>query len=99
MIKALAYQQLLDDGDVKTRAELARLEGISRPRVTQIMKLLRLAPEIQEAILALPLGTPERLVTERKPRPIVEMTSADDQIAAFESIVDAMLETSVNNVG
>lgn len=94
MTKALAFQELLDDGEVETRAELARLEGISRPRVTQIMKLLRLTPEIQEAILKLPIGTPERLVTERKLRPFVEMDSATDQIAAFESMTGSPLDTA-----
>ncbi len=90
MIKARAFQELLDDGDVETRAELARLEGVSRPRVTQIMKLLRLAPEIQEAILALPPGTPERLVTERKLRAIIALDPTD-QIAAFEALSDIKL--------
>ena len=32
-------------------AELARLGRVSRARVTQIMDLLMLAPEIQEAVL------------------------------------------------
>ena len=38
--------------------------------------------------------SPERLVTERKLRPVVEMTSAADQIAAFE----AMTGTPLNAV-
>ena len=49
-----------------SKAELARREGITRPRITQIMNLLRLAPDIQEVILGLPKGTGERVVTERK---------------------------------
>jgi len=55
-----------DNGEVKNRAELARREGITRARVTQIMDLLPLAPDIQRAIPDLPAGTPERVVTERK---------------------------------
>jgi len=35
-------------------AELARLAHVSRARVPQIMNLLHLAPDIQEAILFLP---------------------------------------------
>ena len=38
-------------------AELARLGRVSRARITQIMDLLMLAPEIQEEVLHLPLVT------------------------------------------
>ncbi len=37
------YQSLLDSGEVKTRAELARFLGVSRARVTQVLK--RLEPD------------------------------------------------------
>ena len=36
----LYYQSLLDSGEVKTRAELARYLGVSRARVTQVLKRL-----------------------------------------------------------
>ena len=35
---ARRYQALLDNGTVKTRAELARFLGVSRARVTQVLK-------------------------------------------------------------
>ena len=35
-------------------ADLAHLSHVSRPRITQIMNLTLLAPDIQEAILCLP---------------------------------------------
>lgn len=34
------YQSLLDSGVVKTRAELARFVGVSRARVTQVLRRL-----------------------------------------------------------
>ena len=34
---AYKYQELLDSGEVKTRAELARYLGVSRARVTQVL--------------------------------------------------------------
>ena len=37
---ACRYQALLDDGTVKTRAELARFLGVSRARVTQVLRRL-----------------------------------------------------------
>lgn len=53
---ALAHRfgGLLRSGEVKDYTDLARLAGVTRPRVTQIMNLLHLAPDIQEAILDLP---------------------------------------------
>ncbi len=45
------FQGMLDRGEVESMAELARVGRVSRARVTQIMDLLMLAPEIQEAIL------------------------------------------------
>lgn len=86
MKKALEWQQLLEDGVVPSRAELARREGITRARVTQIMKLLELAAEIQETILTLPAGTPERLVTERRLRALAGMTSME-QRAVFRAFI------------
>ena len=48
------FEGLLRSGVVKDYAELARLGHVTRARVTQIMNLLNLAPDLQEAILFLP---------------------------------------------
>ena len=45
---------MLDSGQVETFQELAELGRISQPRMTQIMILLNLAPDIQEELLYLP---------------------------------------------
>jgi hypothetical protein len=45
------FQRMLDRGEVESMAELARLGRVSRARITQIMDLLMVAPEIQEAVL------------------------------------------------
>jgi hypothetical protein len=42
---------LVRDGVVKDYAEIARLTGLTRARVTQVVNLTLLAPEIQERIL------------------------------------------------
>ena len=54
MALAIRFEALLRQGDVKNYAELARRGSVTRQRVTQIMNLLLLAPEIQEALLLLP---------------------------------------------
>ena len=55
MALALRFERLIRDGEIADQAELARLGHVSRARVTQIMNLLMLAPDIQEEILFLPL--------------------------------------------
>lgn len=54
MALAIRFDQLIRDGVVTDQAELARLGHVTRARVTQIMDLLSLAPDIQEAVLFLP---------------------------------------------
>jgi len=52
-------------------AEIARLGHVTRARVTQIMNLLHLAPDIQEEILFLPRTERGRdPIRERHVRPI-----------------------------
>ena len=51
---AIRFEKLVHAGEVADYAELARLGHVSRARITQIMNLLMLAPDIQEQILFLP---------------------------------------------
>ena len=50
---AIRFDQLIRDGVVTDQAELARLGHVSRARLTQIMNLLNLAPDIFEALFIL----------------------------------------------
>jgi hypothetical protein len=54
MALALRFEQLVRSGAVRDYAELARLGQVSRARITQILSLLHLAPDLQEQILFLP---------------------------------------------
>lgn len=72
MALAIRFDQLIRDGVVANQTEIARLGHVSRARVTQIMDLLNLAPEIQEALLFLPRVERGRdPVTERELRAMV----------------------------
>ena len=53
MALAVRFEQMLRDGVVRDQAELARLGHVTRARMCQIMSLLHLAPDIQEAVLHL----------------------------------------------
>ena len=75
MALAVRFDQLIRDGVVADQAELARLGRVSRARLTQIMNLLNLAPDIQDHILHLPRAERGRdPVTERDLRPIAGLT-------------------------
>jgi len=80
LAKAEAWQAEIDGGEVRNRAAIARREGLSQVYVGHLLDLLRLHPDVRAAILALPPGTPARLVTERKLRPLTRM-SWDRQLA------------------
>ena len=54
MALAIRFDRLIKADEVADQAEIARLGQVSRARVTQIMNLLHLAPDIQEEILFLP---------------------------------------------
>ena len=71
---ALAHEidRRLRAGELPDLATVARRAGLTRARVTQILGLLLLAPDIQEAILSLPLFTRGRdPLPERALRPLV----------------------------
>lgn len=63
MALAIKFQDMIDRGEVKDYADLARLGFVTRARVTQIMNLLNLAPQIQEGLLCIeaPLPTEHTL--------------------------------------
>jgi hypothetical protein len=64
MALAIRFEQLLGTKEVASYAELGRLGHVTRARVSQIMNLLYLAPDIQEAVLFLPR-------TERGRAPVI----------------------------
>lgn len=51
MALAIKFQDMVDGGDVRDYADLARLGHVTRARMSQIMNLLLLAPDLQEALL------------------------------------------------
>ena len=80
MALAIRMQELVDTGEVADYADLARLAHVSRARITQIMNLLLLAPDIQEEILFLPRTDGGRApIRERMLRPIATVADWDKQ--------------------
>ena len=91
MALAIRFDQLLHDGKVANQSDLARLAHITQPRMTQIMNLLHLAPDIQEEILHIPLVAEGRdPVTERDLRPISRLMDWQTQRKAWAQVKDEL---------
>lgn len=60
MALAIKFDKALRDGEVADLSELARICKVTPARITQIMNLTLLAPDIQEAILFLPATASDR---------------------------------------
>jgi len=85
--RAIMWRALLDSGEVRNQAEIAHREGITRARVTQVMAMLRLAPEIQQCVLSLPGMTRRPAITERALRPIAQIDNSGEQVNEFHKLV------------
>lgn len=79
------WNHLIDKGVVADYAEIAAMMGLSRARITQIMDLLYLAPEIQECILTRPDEAIQTL-PERAVRRITRLPLWKDQCAELIKI-------------
>ena len=83
------YQRELDTGVINRRSDLALLHGIYKPRVTQLLDLHRLHPEIIAFIRSLKPGKILKPTTEKKLRAWVELSpseqlkTAEVQVAGF----------------
>ncbi len=80
MALAIRFDGLIQRGEVRDYADLARLGYVTRARITQIMNLLNLAPDIQEAILFLPRTVKGRdPIREKHLRPIAAVAQWNRQ--------------------
>lgn len=71
MAVAIRLERLLLTGEVSDLSELARLGHVTQPRMSQILNLTLLAPDIQEEILFLPRVTSGKAtIHEKMLRPI-----------------------------
>lgn len=59
---------MLDEGEVSSLAQIAKIESLTRARVTQIMNLLKLPAEMKEFLNGLQYPVKIRRYSERKLR-------------------------------
>lgn len=79
------FDRLVRSGAVRDYAELAQLGHVTPARMTQIMNLLNLAPEIQEYLLWLPVDAAPK-ITERHLREIAAEVRWERQLDLFRAL-------------
>ena len=88
------FERLVRDGVVEDYVTLSRLTGLSTARVTQLVNLTLLAPDIQAEILILDENTRTRYPTfERQLRELTALPEWNEQRCAFAASRAATGET------
>lgn len=91
MALGIKFQGMLADGSVRNQAELAAVGHVTRVRITQVLNLTHLAPDLQEVVLHLPAVTRGRdPITEGHLRPIAAIVDWDEQRAAWAVLGSAV---------
>lgn len=88
MALAIKFQEMVDSGTVCGYADLARLGYVTRARITQIMNLLLLAPDIQEHLLFLYAEPGALPPTERELRTVAIRISWEEQRMLRNGLAD-----------
>lgn len=93
MALAIRFDKLLREGVVPNQSELARLVHVTQPRMTQILNLLHLAPDIQEQVLFLqPVTSGRDPVHERALRPLTQISDWNRQRAIWQALLARVAE-------
>jgi hypothetical protein len=85
--RAREWQRMIDAGEVKNAAQIARDHDVTRARVCQVMTLLRLAPEVMQYIDDLDGTEGCQHLTERKVRAVALLENHDQQRTRFGELV------------
>jgi hypothetical protein len=87
MAVAIRLERMLRTGEVANLTELARLGHVTQPRMSQILNLTLLAPDIQEELLFLrPVTSGKAAVHEKMLRPIAAETDWTQQRETWSKV-------------
>jgi hypothetical protein len=89
---AIKFQAMVERGEVRDYADLARLGYVTRARLTQIMNLLLLAPDLQEQLLFSATS-----VEERRLRNVVKLVEWREQRKCFTLALDKQKNESARS--
>lgn len=85
---AIRFDQMIRSGEFTDTVDLARHHRVSQPRMSQIMSLNLLAPDIQEDLLYLPPETERRpFFHEKRLRPITGLLDWSDQRVCWQRML------------
>ena len=86
---ALAHkiQQAIDRGQVRDQAEVARRLGFTRARLTHLLDLRLLAPDLQEQVLLLEAVDGVQPLSERVLRRVAHVVDWSAQRAAWRQVI------------
>jgi hypothetical protein len=84
---AIHFDDMISKGDAKDYADIARLSCVCRERVSQVMRLNYLAPDIQVELLYLPPVPAGRYpISEAAARKIANLLSWEEQRRAWAAL-------------
>lgn len=86
MAIAIHLDRLLQKGRLSDLSEAAELAHVTQPRMTQIMNLNHLAPDIQEELLFLPATTGRESIHEKLLRPVAAEVNWRKQRELWENL-------------
>ena len=93
MALAIRFQELLRTGEAHDLTDLARMGKVSQPRMSQIMGLNLLAPDIQRELLDLPpQGRGKPFLHEKRIRPITAILDWAEQRRAWAEMLTQQAE-------
>lgn len=76
----------VQSGEFRDYADVARHHGLTRARLTQVMNLLLLAPDIQADVLALRFSPGREPITERHLRQVLQSPVWTEQRAVWRRL-------------
>jgi ParB-like chromosome segregation protein Spo0J len=77
ILLALEWKRMLDSGEYSSQTDLSRKLGVSRARINQYLRLLKLPPEIRESVIQMGELSSPREVTERRLRGLLSSTQRE----------------------
>jgi hypothetical protein len=92
---AHALQGRIESGEFQDQAEMARALSFTRARISQLLDLLLLAPDIQEQILFLEFLPGRQPLNEVHLRPVVRLALWSDQRRAWRALLFAAGATAL----
>ena len=85
---ARRYLNLFNDPLINCQSDIARDLGITRARVSQVMSLLKLAPEIQNTLLGFTDQKMIKFFSEYRLRPLLPIMDPSKQINEFKKMMN-----------